>query len=234
MTANNRRPPRPWPLPPDLPVHAPSMPARGPSLPTAAPGGPLTPEHLRALTLANERSKKLRTAAAVASFNCICTGAFSALSLLFVAVSAAFGEFDWAAVLLGIGLGVISWNELRGRKLLQQFDPRAPAALGWNQLALLGSIVAYAGWMLGVGLLGANPYQEMMQSEPMAAQTLGNIDGLYKMLQLAVYGGLIVGTIIFQGLNAFYYFTRAGVLRGYLAETPAWVLQLQRVHAASR
>jgi len=184
--------------------------------------------------LADQRGKKLRSAAGVAMFNGICIGVFSSLSLLVVMGEAMFGEFDWVGVIMGIGLGVISWNEFRGRKLLQQFNPRAPAVLGWNQLALLGLIVAYAAWMMGVALLGANPYDEVMRREPMAARMLGDIGSLYKMLTLAVYGALIVGTLIFQGLNSLYYFTRARILRGYLAETPAWVVQLQRCQAAHR
>jgi len=43
---------------------------------------------------------------------------------------------------------------------------------------------------------------------------------------------LIVGTLIFQGLTSRYYFTRAPLLRAYLAETPAWVIELQRQEAA--
>jgi hypothetical protein len=42
---------------------------------------------------------------------------------------------------------------------------------------------------------------------------------------------LIALTIIFQGLNAVYYFTRAKLLRRYVAETPAWVVELQRTQA---
>ena len=145
-----------------------------------------------------------------------------------------FGEFDWVAAILGVGLGVISWNEFRGRKLLQQFNPCAPAVLGWNQLWLLGLIVAYAAWMMGVGLLGANPYDEVMQREPMTKQVLGDIGRLYKLMSVVLYGSLIVGTLIFQGLNSLYYFTRAKILRGYLAETSPWVVELQRCQAASR
>lgn len=184
--------------------------------------------------LADRRAKKLRSAAGVARFNGTCIGVFSALSLLFVGGAAMLGEFDWVAVIMAVGLGVLSWNEFRGRRLLLQFDPRAPAVLGWNQLALLGLIVAYAAWMLAVGLLGPNPYEEAMQRESATIQMLGGIGKLYKTLTVTVYGSLIVGTLIFQGLNALYYFTRARILRGYLAETPAWAVQLQQAQADGR
>lgn len=250
-----RRPPLP-PLPPDLPTLAPAHaeitpdgaagspavrqiapPIAPVSAPTSAPatpvGGPLTAEHLAALTLANQRSKKLRSAAGVAMFNGICIGAVSGLSLLFAAGAAMFGEFDWVAAVMGIGLGAIAWNEFRGRKMLQQFNPRGPAVLGWNQLALLGLIVAYAAWMMGTALLKANPYDEAMQREPMMKDMLGDFGHWFRMLTVAVYGGAIVGSLLFQGLNSLYYFTRGRILRGYLADTPAWVVQLQRCQAAS-
>ncbi len=41
-------------------------------------------------------------------------------------------------------------------------------------------------------------------------------------------GAVIVLSGIFQGLNARYYFVRAGRLRDYVRDTPQWVLDLQR------
>ncbi len=43
----------------------------------------------------------------------------------------------------------------------------------------------------------------------------GSIGDLQTTLTLAVYGGLIIGTIIFQGLNALYYFTRTKHVQAY-------------------
>ena len=200
---------------------------------TAAGDGPLSPEQMQAVTLANQRAKKLRSAARIAKFNGVSLGTFSGLSLLFVAGGAIFGEFDWLGVIMCVGLGVLAWNELRGRKLLLQFNPRSPGILGWNQVALLGLIVVYAAWMLGVAMFGANPYEEAIRNEPMAAQMLGDVGGLYKTLSVTMYGSLIVGTIIFQGLNSLYYFTRARLLQAYLVETQPWVVELQRHQAAS-
>jgi hypothetical protein len=45
---------------------------------------------------------------------------------------------------------------------------------------------------------------------------------------LILYGAVSVVTIIFQGLNALYYFSRAKLLRAYLAETPSWIVEVQR------
>jgi hypothetical protein len=209
-----------------------------PGAPPAAPAsaGPLTAEHMRQLASADVRARKLRSAGAVAMFNGITIGIFSALSLMWGLGELAFdgfhlGKLDWETFVVGAGLVAIAWNELRGRTLLRQFDPRATRVLGWNQLALLGLIVAYAAWMLAKSLLGPNPYDEIIRREPMAADMLGSVGNLYKTLSIAVYGALIIGTLIFQGLNSIYYFTRAKLLRGYIAETPAWVIDLQRCQA---
>jgi len=44
----------------------------------------------------------------------------------------------------------------------------------------------------------------------------------------------MVVTVVFQGLNSLYYFTRGRVLRGYLAQTPAWVVDVQRCQASGQ
>lgn len=201
-----------------------------------APAGPLTAENLRQLAEADLRAKKLRSAGGVAMFNGIAIAIFSGFSLLCGLVELALDRFDiskldWLTFVMGIGLGVIAWNEFRGRRRLRQFDPRGPRVLGWNQIGLLGLIVAYSAWMMGVALLGPNPYAEIIRQEPLAANMLGNLGDLYTNISIAVYGALILGTLLFQGINALYYFTRASLLRRYLAETPAWVVELQRCQA---
>lgn len=200
----------------------------------AAPGGPLTPEHLQALALADQRAKKLRSAAGVATFNAISVGAFGVLSLMYAMGELMFGEYDWLGVIMGVGLSAIAWNEFRGRKLLHQFSPRAPAVLGWNQLGLLVLVVAYGAWMMNASLRASSQLKNMMGTDALTIPTVGNIDSLYKTLAVTMYGALIAGTVIFQGLNSLYYFTRARILRDYLAQTPAWVVELQRHQAASR
>ena len=57
---------------------------------------------------------------------------------------------------------------------------------------------------------------------------LGSVEQLYEMISLGIYGGLIAGTLIFQGLNSLYYFTRRKHVEAYLRETPQWVVELQR------
>jgi hypothetical protein len=202
--------------------------------PPPPPESPLTPQHLETVAAATRRARSLRAAGRLAMFNAICFGTFSAAGLLWFLGAMAFGELDWIAGVMGVGLGAIAWNELRGRRLLLAFDTRAPRVLGWNQLALLALIVAYAVTMMCLHLAGPNPYEEAVQREPRLARVLGDVGRMYRLLNVAVYGALIVATLIFQGLNALYYFTRARVLRNYLQQTPTWALQLQRCIAAAR
>jgi hypothetical protein len=85
--------------------------------------------------------------------------------------------------------------------------------------------------MLSAGLAGTGALAAKMKATPELADALGSLqfDDLYKGLVVAVYGTIIVLSVIFQGLNAFYYFTRRKRVEAYLQETPKWVLDLQRM-----
>jgi hypothetical protein len=87
--------------------------------------------------------------------------------------------------------------------------------------------------MLGVGLRTVSPDDAMIQREMMGTP-YEHIGNLSKMIAAMMYGALIVCTVMFQGLNSLYYFTRARILKEYLAQTPPWVVDLQRHQAASR
>lgn len=189
---------------------------------------PLTPEHLDQLAHAKLRAKKVRRAAAVAMTNGCILAAFAGGSFLFVPVGALFGEIDVVGLVMGAGLALLAWNEFRGRAMMRRYDVHACRALGWNQLALMVLVIGYAAWMLGQALWGPNPYAEVMAGETTLAGPLGSLDQLYKTISLAMYGDLIAGTLIFQGLNSLYYFTRRKHLEAYLRETPEWVVELQR------
>ena len=60
---------------------------------------------------------------------------------------------------------------------------------------------------------------------------MGATAGLVTNLTVAVYSVVIVLTLVFQGLNARYYFARIKLVQGYLEETPAWIIDLQRATA---
>jgi hypothetical protein len=199
--------------------------------PAAGPleNGPLDAEHHHALTVANARAKKIRKAAGVAGFNGWMTG-------FFAVASAPFALFSLDGFLVTLGLAVVAYNEFRGRKGLLQFDESAARRLGWNQLGFLSLIILYCTWMLFTGLSSDGPFSAELTANPELQQALGSLSGLdslYRQIVLAVYGTMIVLTAIFQGWNAYYYFSRRKHVAAYVRETPAWVLDIQQATAAS-
>jgi hypothetical protein len=182
---------------------------------------PISDEQRRELTEANCRVQKLRRAAKVATFNGWSIGIFAALSL-------PFALYSVTALVMCLALALVAYNEFRGRKLLDRFEPRGPRALGRNQLVLMGVLIGYSVWNIYLAETGPGPYAEQIKDTPEMGSMLGSIDDLYMTVTWAVYGGLIFASVIFQGLNALYYFTRQKHLQSFLNQTPAWVVDLQR------
>ncbi len=182
---------------------------------------PISPEQQRELAEANRRARKVRRAAKVATFNGWSIGIFAALSL-------PFALFSVTALVMCLALAGVAYNEFRGRKLLDRFEPCGPRALGWNQLVFMGVLIGYSLWNIYLAETGPSPYAEQLKATPELGSMLGSIDDLYTSVTLAVYGSLIVFSVIFQGLNALYYFTCEKHLHSYLNQTPDWVVNLQR------
>ena len=189
----------------------------------AASEGPLTPEHHRELALANQRGKKIRRAAGVAAMN-------GWITAVLAFCSAPFALFGMTGVLVTLALSAVAYNEFRGRKRLLQFDPSGASVLGWNQVGLLAMIILYCMWMIHAGLTGKSDLSTQLRAQPELANALGpmDVEQLYKSLVLVVYGTVIALSLVFQGLNALYYFTRRRHVEAYLRETPQWVRDLQR------
>ena len=206
----------------------PRQPPPLPRAPRAPSAAPLTGEHLEQLARAKLRGGKVRKACSVATVNGCILVAFAGLSLLTALIGVMFGEFDIIGLGMGAGLALLAWNEFRGRAMLRRFELYGCHVLGWNQLSLMAMVIVYAAWMLGEALLGPGPYDEAIARESMLAGPLGSINNLYRIISVLIYGGLIAGTLIFQGLNSLYYFTRRKHVEAYLSETPEWVVQLQR------
>lgn len=190
---------------------------------------PLEPQHHVELATANDRAKKIRKAASVAAFN-------GWVTAVFAVCSAPFAPFSLVSFLVTVGLSVIAYNEFQGRKRLQMFDPGAAKLLGWNQLGFLGLITGYCVWMLFTGLTSESPIAAEVAANPDLERALGSLDQfdfLYKAIVVAVYGTVIFLSVIFQGINAVYYFTRRKHVEAYLSETPDWVVDVQRTTAAT-
>ncbi len=192
----------------------------GPGTPHPMTGGaPLTSEQHKELSEANERARKVLGAAKVATFNGWTIGVFAAIGLL-------FGIFSVTALVMGVGMGLVARNEFRGRTLLRQFDPLAPRRLGRNQLGFMALIIVYCLWSMYQTV--SNPLTEIEGLGAIA----DSVGGLVTNLTLAVYGVVIVLTVLFQGLNARYYFARTQRVEDYLRETPGWIVEIQRSTSA--
>lgn len=175
----------------------------------------LTPEQRAALDDARQRAKGILSAAKVATFNGWTIGVFAALTLL-------FGFTSPVLVVLAAGMGVVARNELRGRSLLRAFEPQGPRLLVRNQLGLMALVVGYCAWSL-VSIY-THPDPEWAELQELAGFDAGFMQNLFA----AAYGAAIVVTVLFVGLNARYYARRTPMLERYLAETPAWVVEMQR------
>ena len=161
-------------------------------------------------------------------FNGCTLAVFAGCSLLMTLLGAMFGEYDIIGLGVGTAMTVFAWNEFKGRAMLRRFEPHACSRLGWNQLNLMTMVIVYAAWMISQALWGPSPYDAAIAKEAMLAGPLGSINDLYKTITIAIYGGLIAATLIFQGINSLYYFGRRKHVEAYLGETPEWVVDLQR------
>ena len=184
--------------------------------------GPLSSEQREELTTATERAGKLLGAGKVASFNGWTLGVIGAVSLL-------FGLFSLTSLIAGACLLAVAWNEFRGRDMLRAFDPQGPDLLWKNQVGLMSLVIAYCAWSMYKTV--AYPSSEAAQLEELAGLPADFISDM----TLSVYGMAILLTLLFQGLNARYYFARVRMLAEYLRETPDWIVDLQRINVeASR
>jgi hypothetical protein len=185
---------------------------------------PLTDSHRRELAAAALRAEPIRRAARVANFNAWTTAILAGLS-------APFALFGLVGLLAFAVLASVAWNEFRGRRRLLEFDPAGASILGWNQLGLLTMITVYCVWSIYSNLWGGGSIEAELRANPQLAPAISSVEGfgdLYRLIVVVLYGSVIVLSALFQGANAFYYFTRRKYVEAYRRETPAWVVDLQR------
>ena len=177
---------------------------------------PLTPGQQQELRDAKERAASFLGAAKVAAFNGWTVGFFAAVSIL-------FGLFSPTGFLVGVGLAVVARNELVGGRKLRALDPNGLELLWRNQVGFMVLIVAYCLWSMYRTV--ALPDPQMTELTELLGEGTGE---LVQSLTLWVYAVAIAATVIFQGLNARYYFVRVARIQNYVRDTPDWVLDLQR------
>lgn len=177
------------------PVHAP---------PTAA-----APRPALAMSVA---LRKIRRAAFVAAFNGWTIGACMAISLIVTIYS-----FSVVGLLISAALAIVTVVEFRGRRRLLQFDPAACAMLGWNQFAFMSVIVAYCGWRLWE--VYRQPELPIEYPGPFVSRADWDlVVELLGPILMITYIAIIVATILAQGGNAIYYFTRRRYVLAHLSE----------------
>ena len=168
--------------------------------------------------------RKVRRAAGIAGFNAVSFAVLAVASANLILATMFSGGLTVAAVGITVVLGLVAYYEYRGRKLLQHLDVKGCSLLGWNQLGLLAALVLYCGWSIVWGFMyptgltdGINevlaerpeilePYSEQEQRD---LKELIEIMGEFgPVIMATTYGAIIVASVLYQGWNAWYYFSR--------------------------
>ncbi len=185
-----------------------------------APNSPqLTPENLRELEAARRALRKVRRAVSTARFEGFTVAIFGGLT----AVS---GIPNIGVMLLGAVLTAIGVIEIVAGGQLRRLDLRAIRILTINQLVLAVLILLYALWNLHAEI--AHPLAQISSSD---AELLGQVDpsalNFTHEMMLLLYVSLIAGAAL-EASMALYYHTRGAHLRQYLAQTPQWIISMQK------
>lgn len=138
---------------------------------------------------------------------------------------------DVVSIVLGVALGIVTVNELRGAARIRRFDPSGAKLLGWNQIGLGCVLVVYG--LFSLAMMLRNPAAAVLggqssgdaQVDQMMTEMVG---GLATMVAYGLYGGVAIFGVIGPGLTAWYYFSREKVVRKFVEETPGWVVGAMR------
>lgn len=182
----------------------------------------LTPENLRELQAAKQSLRKIRRAVSAARFEgytvAICGG------ITFLSGMGSISDMLGGTVLTIIGIVEIVWAGRLGR-----LDATAVRTLTINQLCLAVLILLYAVWNLHAEI--AHPASDLPDLSPSDAQVLGQMDssamGLTHEVMLLLYGSMIAAAAAEAGMAA-YYHSRGAYLQRYLADTPPWIISMQK------
>lgn len=193
--------------------------------------GPLSRHEIALLASAHTRLSDVRGASVVAAWN---GWSLAGCAALCVPMALA----DSALLLVGAGLAGAAWGELRGRTLLRAPDARAPHWLAWNQLATFSVVLLYCAWRVIAGLAGPRPSETPglagMLASMDASDVAATIDRFYPIALCAFYGAVATACALYQAGCAVYYLRKRAAVERYLAETPAWVREVQRACGAAR
>ena len=194
-----------------------------------APAGRLSPDQLVQLQGAQRQLRKLRRAAGVAKFNSVTSAVIGICAGFGVLISLLLGSFDVLGLVVTVGLLAVAWNEGRARKKLLQLVPGSGRELGWNQLAFLALIAAYCLYQIFYVVNQPNRLDDAIAQSPEVADMIGSLAETSHTIGRLIYQAVLAISVVTVGGNAWYYFACNRRLDTYLAETPNWVLDIQRV-----
>ncbi len=200
-----------------------------PNAPQASAATPqsLSPEQLGEIARAKQRGVKLQRAVRVATTDAWITTIFAVGAIL-----TSCGGIDQLAI--GIALAFVAFNSFRGAAGLKRFDRTAPGRLAFNQVFLASAIILYAAYELWAISTGRSALLQALAGNASygglgdMGQSVDSIRDLIVWALKLTYILLMLGTIVGQGLTALYYRSRRRILEDYLAQTPQWVVDLQK------
>lgn len=216
------------------------QPAPHPVLPYASPATPqgiapahlsahlsapaLTPEQLTQLATARKLGSGLRRAAIVGKIDAWTIGIFGVITLV-----GSIGSIH--GMLLGVGMAVLAFFQLKAADRLKQLDDNAPALLARNQIILGILLFAYGG--ISLMLLRNNPAPLTAAvgagaEDPEVAEMLAPYNDLVRSLLTTIYVGVMATAVIGCGLTAAYYYAQRKRIIAYRTSTPEWILALQQ------
>ncbi len=199
-----------------------------PDVPHAAQhaAGPLSQAHLADLANAKLAARKIRRTAGLAKASAWTTGVLAGFTLMGII----FG--DVTSVVLGAALLVIAIREGRLAARLAAFDESAPRRLAGNQLILGLIIFVYAAWQAW-GAWNSNGLSDASQAvgDPQVDAMLNDFGSLTRNITLGFY--LCVGLVgaLGTGLMALHYSRRTAMVRAFITQQPAWVVQAMQATA---
>jgi hypothetical protein len=194
--------------------------AHSPAVPVAAPPQ-LSPEHHRQLAVARKAVRKLRRTISVANFDGWTVAVFAALTLL-------TSITDPSGLFMGLGMAAVAYVELQSVGRLRQLDTRATRTLALNQIALASILTIYALWRLHAGMTGVSPYAAYKSADPQLARMLQPVESITHLVTTVLYCTMIAVAFFAQGGLALFYFTRGKHIDAYLAQTPRWIIEMQK------
>jgi len=115
---------------------------------------------------------------------------------------------DYSGVMVGLLIAAAGAMELRGRKLLKRRDPSGMKTLARSQLFLLAVVLVYCVTRLGsfddatvLGNLTPDMEAALKESGIQKADVLPMV----RLAFFSIYGGVALGTLLYQGGMALYY-----------------------------